>query len=189
MEGTQFTIRRKVFTLFGAKFHVYNAEGHLLGFCKQKAFKLKEDIRFYSDETMTDERLIIRARSMIDFSAAYDVVDGTNQERVGVLQRKGFQSMFRDEWNVMDESETLVGVIREDSALRAMLRRIGPLGGAFPQEFHLTEPSGDKIAEFKTHFNPFVQRMTVTIAPDCPCNPLLVIAAGILLVAVEGRQK
>ena len=187
MEGTQFTIRRKVFTLFGAKFHVYNAEGHLLGFCKQKAFKLKEDIRFYSDETMTDERLIIRARSMIDFSAAYDVVDGTNQERVGVLQRKGFQSMFRDEWNVMDESEILVGVIREDSALKAMARRM--LSNLIPQEFHLTVPSGDKIAEFKTHFNPFVRRMTVTIAPDCPCNPLLVIAAGILLVAVEGRQK
>ena len=142
MEGTQFTIRRKVFTLLGAKFHVYNAEGRLLGFCKQKAFKLKEDIRFYSDETMTDERLIIRARSMIDFSAAYDVVDATNQERVGVLQRKGFQSMFRDEWNVMDESETPVGVIREDSALRAMLRRMGALGSLFPQEFHLLLADG-----------------------------------------------
>ena len=36
MAETQFTIRRKVFTFLGAKFHIYNAEGGLLGFCKQK---------------------------------------------------------------------------------------------------------------------------------------------------------
>jgi hypothetical protein len=189
VEGTEFTIRRKVLTLFGAKFHVYNAEGRLLGFCKQKAFKLKEDIRFYADETMTEERLVITARSIIDFSAAYDVIDGASQEPVGVLQRKGFESFFRDEWTVTDEEGVLVGTIREDSAWMAMLRRIDTLGGLLPQTYHLTDPTGEAIAEFKTHFNPFVHRMTVTITPECPCNPLLIIAAGILLMAVEGRQK
>jgi hypothetical protein len=189
MEGTEFTIRRKILTLFGAKFHVYNAEGRLLGFCKQKAFKLKEDIRFYTDETMREERLVISARSIIDFSAAYDVIDAQNQDPVGVLQRKGFESFFRDEWMVMDEEGGLVGVIREDNVWMAMLRRIEWLSMFFPESLYLTDASGVKIAEFRTHFNPFVHRMTVTVAPECPCNPLLVIAAGILLIAVEGRQK
>jgi hypothetical protein len=43
MSQTQFTIRRKVLTLLGAKFHIYNAQGDLIGFSRQKAFKLKED--------------------------------------------------------------------------------------------------------------------------------------------------
>ncbi len=187
MEGTTFTIRRKVFTLFGAKFHVYNAEGGLIGFCQQKAFKLKEDIRFYSDETMSEERLVIKARSIIDFSAAYDVVDGRTQEPVGVLQRKGFESMFRDEWTMTDDQGDLVGSVREDSAFMAFVRRV--FNNLIPQTFHLTDPAGTMLAEFKTHFNPFIHRMTVTIAPDPPCNPLLIIAAGILLVAIEGRKN
>ena len=41
---------------------MYDGRGALIGLSKQKAFKLKEDIRFYTDETMTEERLLIQAR-------------------------------------------------------------------------------------------------------------------------------
>ena len=80
---SQYTIRRKVFTLLGAKFHVYNSSGELIGFSKQKAFKLKEDIRFYSDESMATEVLSINARSIVDFSAAYDVNDSKTGQKIG----------------------------------------------------------------------------------------------------------
>ena len=98
MTAAIYTIRRKVFTFLGAKFHIYNADGALIGFCSQKAFKLKEDIRIYSDETMSNERLAINARSVIDFSAAYDVTDSVNNVKLGALRRKGLASLFRDAW-------------------------------------------------------------------------------------------
>ena len=183
---TEFTIRRKILTVFGAKFHIYNAAGNLLGFCKQKAFRLKEDIRVYTDETMSDERLVIKARSAIDFSAAYDVVDSREQRKIGALRRKGFKSMFRDEWQVLDENDHEVGTIREDSAWMALFRRY--LSNLIPQSFHLKDLQGQDLATFRTHFNPFVHRMTVSVFPDGPLDAMLVLAAGILLVAVEGRQ-
>jgi hypothetical protein len=183
---TEFTIRRKVLTVFGAKFHIYNAAGNLLGFCKQKAFRLKEDIRVYSDETMSDERLVIKARSAIDFSAAYDVVDSREQRKVGALRRKGFTSMFRDEWQVLDENDHEVGTIREDNAWMALFRRY--LSNLIPQSFHLKDLHGQELAMFRTHFNPFIHRMTVSVFPDCPLDAMLVLSAGILLVAIEGRQ-
>jgi hypothetical protein len=184
--ATEFTIRRKILTVFGAKFHIYNAAGNLLGFCKQKAFRLKEDIRVYSDETMSDERLVIKARSAIDFSAAYDVVDSREQRKIGALRRKGFKSMFRDEWQVLDENDHEVGTIREDNAWMALFRRY--LSNLIPQSFHLQDLQGQDLATFKTHFNPFVHRMTVSVFPDGPLDAMLILAAGILLVAVEGRQ-
>ena len=187
MAETQFTIRRKVFTFLGAKFHIYNAEGGLLGFCKQKAFKLKEDIRVYADETMSEERLVIRARSIVDISAAYDVIDSNAQATIGVLQRKGLKSIFRDEWTVLDENESEIGIIKEDSALMATLRRFA--SNLIPQSYHLKDNSGHELAEFRTHFNPFVHRMTVTVYSDCPLHPFLILAAGVLLVAIEGRQQ
>lgn len=186
MEGTQFTIRRKVFTLFGAKFHIYNAEGGLIGFCKQKAFKLKEDIRIYTDETMSDERLVIKARSIIDISAAYDVVDSREQSRIGVLQRRGLKSFLRDEWVVLDKNENKIGTIKEDSAALALFRRL--VLNVIPQVFHLRDDTGRELAEFRTHFNPFVHRMTVTVDPECHLDPLLILSGGVLLVAIEGRQ-
>lgn len=188
MSGTQFTIRRKVFTFFGAKFHIYDAEGNLLGFCKQKAFKLKEDIRIYTDETMQHERLVISARKMLDISAAYDVVDSVNGVKLGALKRQGLKSMFRDSWIVMDENDGEIGTLKEDSAAMAMLRRF-VVGSLLPQKFHLKDQEQHDIAEFRTHFNPFVHKMTVSVYPDCPLHAMLVLAAGVLLVAIEGRQQ
>ena len=70
----------------------------------------------------------------------------------------------------------------------ALLRRF--LGGALiPQKFKLRDANGDELAEFRTHFNPFIHRMTVTVFPDSTINPYLILAAGILLVAIEGRQN
>ena len=70
--GEKYTIRRKVFKVFGAGFHIYAADGQLAGYCKQKAFKLKEDLRVFTDESQSDELFRISARSIIDFSSTYD---------------------------------------------------------------------------------------------------------------------
>ncbi|MCH7988345.1 MAG: hypothetical protein IID46_04245 [Planctomycetes bacterium] len=187
MAATEYTIRKKVFTLFGAKFHIYNSQGDLIGFCKQKAFKLKEDIRIFTDESMTKEQMKIAARSIIDFSASYDVTESSTQKRLGALQRKGLKSLFRDEWIVLDDNENEIGTIKEDSMLLAMFRRY--FFNFLPQKYHLSDQSGTQHAEFRSHLNPFIQKMTVTVYPDSPIHPLLILAAGVLLVAIEGRQQ
>ena len=56
----------------------------------------REDIRVYTDETKSDERVIIKARSIIDFGAAYDVIDSKQQQKVGALKRKGWSSRKRE---------------------------------------------------------------------------------------------
>lgn len=187
MPAAEYTIRRKVFTFLGAKFHVYNSEGKVIGFSKQKAFKLKEDIRIFTDETLTEERAAIKARAIIDFSAAYDVIDTKKQVKVGALKRKGWSSILRDSWIVMDENDREIGQIQEDSMAMALLRRF--LSNLIPQHFHLRDTTGTELADFRTHFNPFIHRMTVTVHENCTLSPILVLSAGVLLVAIEGRQQ
>jgi hypothetical protein len=189
MPAVEYTIRRKVLTLFGAKFHVYKADGTLIGFSQQKAFKLKEDIRVFTDESMAEERVRIHARAIIDFSAAYDVLDSKTQTKVGALKRKGWSSMLRDAWIVMDANDNEIGQIQEDSAMMAFARRfIEFISMLFPQKYHLRDKTGTELATFQTHFNPFVHKMTVTVHEHCTLSPILVLAAGVLLVAIEGRQ-
>ena len=85
-----YLLRRQFFKLFGAAFHIYGPDGQLAFYSKQKAFRLKEDIRLYADESATQEVLTILARSWLDFAAAYDVIDAQTGEKVGGLKRRGF---------------------------------------------------------------------------------------------------
>ena len=190
MPDIEYTIRRKVFTIMGAKFHIYDGAGNLIGFSKQKAFKLKEDIRVYRDESMQQEFLTIGARSIIDFAAAYDIMDPKSNRRLGVLKRAGLSSIFRDKWMVFDENENQIGTIEEDSAFLAIVRRLHDFAAALlPQGFSLKDGNGTVYAEYRTHVNPFVHKLSVRVLENCPLDQAVPLAAGVLLIAIEGRQR
>ncbi|MDF2650344.1 MAG: hypothetical protein K0Q73_6149 [Paenibacillus sp.] len=184
---TQYLLRKKILTLAGAKFHIYDNSGDLVLYSQMKAFKLKEDIRLYGDETMQEELITIQARSAIDFSAIYDVKDGVTGERVGSLQRKGMKSILKDEWVILSPSEREIGLIKEDSALMALLRRF--LTNLIPQKFNV-EMNGRTITVFEQNFNPMVSKLNVDFSLDT-ANQLdrrLGLAAAVLILAIEGNQ-
>ncbi len=185
---TEYTIRRQIFTLAGGKFDIYDANGQQIGFSRQKAFKLKEDIEVFTDESMARSLISIKARSIVDFSAAYDVNDSQSGTKIGALRRKGWSSMMRDAWEVLDVGDNLVSEISEDSVVMSLIRRFVPMGNLIPQKFHIGDESMP-MAEYRTHFNPFVHKMTVSIYPGRPIHPMLVLAGGVLLLAIEGRQE
>lgn len=182
-----YLVRRQIFKLLGAAFHIYDPNGNVAFYSKQKAFKLKEDIRVYTGEDMKSEVLTIKARSIIDFSAAYDVVDPATQTKVGALKRKGMKSILKDEWIILDANEREIGLIQEDSMMLALVRRF--LTALVPQSYDGTI-NNQKVCHFKQNFNPFVTKITLDFSMDM--NKLLDrrlgIAAAILLCAIEGKQ-
>ena len=184
----QYIIRRKVFQFFGSSFHIYDSLGNVVFFSKQKAFKLKEDIRVFASEQMTEEVLSVKARNVVDFSAAYDVVDSTTGEKVGALRRKGWSSIVRDEWQILDASDNVIGSIKEDSMGMALLRRF--LSNLIPQKFH-GEVNGQTVWTFQQNFNPFVLKITLDFSMDRQniLDRRLGVAAAVLLCAIEGRQE
>jgi uncharacterized protein YxjI len=184
----QFWVRRKILTLFSQQFHIYDPANNLLGFCKQKAFKLKEDIRIYADEGMSRELLAIKARSIIDISVTLDVNDSVSGQRIGALRRKGLKSAFlRDEWTILDGNDMAIGSIHEDSMLLGLIRR--HVTNLIPQtyDFHF---NGREIGKAKQNFNIFVPKMQVDLSGDQArqLDRRLALAAVILLMAIEGRQ-
>jgi uncharacterized protein YxjI len=184
----RYVIRRKFFKLFGGAFHIYDEAGGLAFYSKMKAFKLKEDLRIFTDEDMREEVLNIQARSIIDFGATYDITDSKTGERLGALRRKGLKSMLRDEWLVLDTRDQQVGVIQEDSLMLAMVRRL--LTNLVPQTFSGTVGT-TQVLSFRQHFNPFIQRISLDFSMD-RLNQLdrrVGIAAAVLLCAIEGRQQ
>jgi uncharacterized protein YxjI len=182
-----YLIRRKVFKLAGGAFHIFDPQGQLVMYSHMKAFKLKEDIRLFTGEDMREELLAIHARTVLDFSATYDVTDSQTGEKLGALRRKGMRSLLRDEWLLLDTTDREVGLIREDSLGKALLRRF--LTNLVPQSFD-AEMAGRKVATLRQNFNPFVLKLTVDFTPDQTraLDRRLGLAAAILLCAIEGRQ-
>ncbi|MCK5342400.1 MAG: hypothetical protein KAR20_03300 [Candidatus Heimdallarchaeota archaeon] len=183
-----YLVRRKIFKLFGAAFHIYDPDGNVAFYSKMKAFKMKEDIRLYTSEDMQTEVLSIKARSIIDFSAAYDVVETNTNTKIGALKRKGMKSILKDEWIILDAEDNQIGFVKEDSALLAMVRRF--LTNIIPQKYH-GEINGERVCEFKQNFNPFVVKINLDYSMDNKglLDRRLGIAAAVLLCAIEGKQS
>ena len=184
----RYLLKRQVFALAGT-FRYFDPQGNLIMFSQQKMFKLKEDIRVFSDESKTQEVLQIKARSVIDFSAAYDVIDSANGQKVGALRRKGLKSLLRDEWEVLDVNDQIIGRLFEDSPGLALLRRLF-LGSLLPQNYDITV-NGQHVVDLKQRFNPFRYELDVDFSLDTAnvIDRRVGLAAGILLAAIEGKQR
>jgi hypothetical protein len=188
-QHTTYFARKKFWKLFGGEIRIYDGDKkELLFFVKQKAFKLKEDIRVFSDESASKELLHIGARSVIDFSASYDVTDAATNQRVGTIRRRGFKSLLRDSWELLDAKEQVIGSVTEDSMVLALFRRF--VSALVPQTFHIQV--GDAIAGvLKQTFNPFVPTFRIDFSMDQAgkLDRRLGIAIVILLQIIEGRQE
>ncbi len=182
-----YLLKRQAIALTG-KFRFYDPAGRLVMFSEQKMFRLREDIRVYDSEDKSREVLSIKARQIMDFSAAYDVVDTELNQKVGVLRRKGLRSILRDEWEVLDANDRVIGQLFEDSIPMALLRRL-VLGSWLPQNYDLTVGE-TRVADLRQNFNLFRYELNLDFSMDT-INRLdrrVGIAAGILLAAVEGKQ-
>ena len=154
-QQTRYTLKRQVFALTG-KVRIYTPDGALAMYSEQKMFKLREDIRVYTDEGKTKELLWIQARQVLDFAAAYDVTDSATGQVVGTLRRKGFRSMVRDAWEILSPEEQLLAVIREDSMAKALLRRL-LLGSLLPQSYEIVMGQEQVVGHLDQRFGALLE--------------------------------
>jgi len=182
-------IRRRFFSFPHSHFHVYDSDDQQILYARMKGFRLREDLRLYADEGRQQERLAIRTEQIIDFAAAYEVTDVNSGAVIGTLKRRGLRSMLRDEWVMTDPEGTELARIQEDSTLKALVRRLVDAAAfLLPQRYHI-EGDGRTLATYQQNLNPIRQRLDVAIiATATGLDPRLILAAGVLLMAIEGRQ-
>jgi hypothetical protein len=184
----RYVARKRLLTLFGQRFQVSDPAGGPVAFVRQKAFRLREDIRVYRSEEETEQLLWIRARKILDFASAYDVVEAGTEGKIGALRRRGFASLVRDQWEIFGPDDEPLGRVAEESLGLALVRRL--LSGLVPQRFTFFV-DGRPVGHVRQRFNPFVLTYDVDFTVDTAraLPPPLGLAAVILLLAIEGRQE
>jgi len=186
-----YVITKKLLQAFGGTFYLYDANENLVLWASQKAFKLKEDFRIYSDENKSQEILRVSARSILDFSAAYDVYDSQSNQKLGAFKRQGLKSSFvQDTWTLMDWNDAEIGMCQEDSAFMGVVRRFVDYANLLiPQRYDVIV-GGQQIATFQQGRNPFSSRMEIQFdQPNVAYDRRLVLALAMLLEAIEGKQR
>ena len=187
-ELDSYLCRRKVVALTG-KIHVYDERENLVAFTKQKAFKLREDIRIFADEAEQEPLLSINARQIIDIGATYDVrtADGAS---LGALRRKALASIVKDQWKILADGDAEIGSVDEDSTGKALARRFIPLMNIFLTQNYTVVANGAGVAGFARNMNPFVSKLQVSLVPgQVALDRRLVLATAVLLLLIEGKQN
>lgn len=97
-----------------SQIYIRDANGSLLGYVKQKLFKLKEDINIFADESQTQIRFNIKADRVIDFSARYNFTDGSGRQ-IGAIKRQGMRSIWKANYDIFDASGNQSLNIKEEN--------------------------------------------------------------------------
>ncbi|HJX85278.1 MAG TPA: hypothetical protein VJ723_13125 [Candidatus Angelobacter sp.] len=183
----RFIARQKIIAL-APQFRFTDLNGNTLAFLRQKVLTLKDEIHVYTDDTLTTELLLIKARQIIDWGAAFDVTDSITHQKVGTLKRRGWKSLLRAEWTIMDAQDQEIGKFQEGSKLLAFLRRT--VSKLLPQSYNF-EIRGQQVGIVKQRVAFLAPRMDADFSTD-PGRTLdrrLAAAAVVLLMSVEGREQ
>ncbi len=97
-----------------SQIYIRDADDALLGYVKQKLFKLKEDINVFADENQAELLFNIKADRVLDFSAKYNFTD-VRGKLLGSIKRKGMRSIFKANYEIYDEREVQVMKINEEN--------------------------------------------------------------------------
>ena len=162
-----------------------------VAFVRQKKLAIKEDIRFYADESQTEELFRIKARALMEFGGRYDVTTPAG-ERVGVLEKVFGKSLLRSTWSIMAADEQELAVAKERSVPVAILRRVidaVPYGDFIPIPFHFTIDDGERhIGDLNRRFGVRdTYDLDVSGDTERKIDRRLAVSLGIALDALQSR--
>jgi uncharacterized protein YxjI len=136
--------------------YIRDANNNLLGYVKQKMFKLKDDINIFADEQQTQLLFNIKADRIIDWSANFSFTDARGNY-LGSIKRQGRRSIWKASYDIFDGHGTQVMKISEENgwikvgdALFGELPLVGMLSGyVFNPSYIVTRPDGSPVARLK----------------------------------------
>lgn len=100
---------------WGPQIVVRDAQDRQIFFVHQKALKLKEDVRVYSDQSKSQELYQMKADRVIDWSAQYNFTDNSTGMAMGAVKREGMRSLWSARYNISNESGQITHHIMEDN--------------------------------------------------------------------------
>jgi uncharacterized protein YxjI len=168
-----------------------SSPGQPLAFVRQKKLAIKEDIRFFADETEAEELFRIKARAVFEVRGRFDITTPEG-ERIGLLEKVFGISLLRSTWRIYDANEQQVALVQEKSMPIAILRRaidLVPYGELIPIVFQFTIlMDGREVGELRRPIG-LRDRYILKLSgdPDRRIDRQVAVALAIALDALQSR--
>lgn len=172
-------------------------QSDLVAFAEQKRFAFKEKMTIYKDESKESVLFEIKARTVIDLGARYDIRDESGQV-LGVAGKAFGASLLRSTWHIFrpGQEDKPALIVKERSKTLAIVRRLWefvPVVGDIPffVKYHFDFVSSDtgqveasytKTTNFRDHYRLDIQD---DAAEDIGWQ--VFVAMGIMLDALQSR--
>ena len=170
--------------------------GQPICYVRQKMFKFKEDIRFYTDDSRSTELLRIKARQRFDPRARYDVT-AADGSKIGEIQKVFGASLLRSTYRLYDATGREVATAAEANMGVALLRRlvffipyVENVANWLPIPYHFVfERDGAELGSHRRHTWKLRDTYTLDLSRD-PSRTLdrrLVLAIAVGMDALQAR--
>ncbi len=180
-------IRKKVLAIAN-QYWIEDHAGSLLGYSKQKLLKLKEDIRIYTDESMTSELFRIQQQQIVDAWGNFAAIDSATNTVLGYVKRRALASAFvRDEWEVRDAAGQLIGEMHESTG-RGLARKYVPGGKLIPEKITL-ELGGKPVVQINQRFKVIGDIWDIEVQAVPPSFDRRVLVSCALLMGMIERAR
>jgi uncharacterized protein YxjI len=179
-----------------AQFTVTDVDGNVICYVKQKLFKLKEDIKVYSDRDKVNLLYSFRADRILDFSANYGFFD-KNDVRFGNIKRKGMRSLWRAEYLIDGENQQEL-TLKEDSVfIRFMdgcISSFGIIGLCcsglvFHPSYTVTRADGSELMRCKKMAAVFESKFKIELLTQMSETEEIQVLLGIMMMMILERAR
>lgn len=182
-----YRIRKKVLAIAN-QYWIEDAHGQQLGYSRQKLLRIKENIRVFSDDSMTTELFRIQQEQIIDMWGTFAVIDSATNTCVGKLRRQALSSGFYvDEYLLLDANGQVLGRVAERSG-RGLVRKYLPGGSLVPEQL-VVEFQGQPVAEIKQQFKVIGDIWEVDCSRVPPQFDRRVLLSAMLLMGMIERDR
>ena len=179
-----------------SQIYIRDNNGQLIGYVKQKLFKLKEDINVFADENQTQLLFNIKADRVIDFSAKYNFT-AANGNNIGSIKRQGMRSIWKAHYEISDSKDQQIFKINEESAwvmvfdsLIGEVPIVGMFTGyMFNPAYIISKQDGTPIARLHKEKAFFESKFIFTPQIQIESNEETLVLLGILMMALLERMR
>lgn len=177
-------------------FTATDSSGKTVAYVKQKLFKLKEDITIYDNEDKTNVNFKIKADKWIDFSTAYSFTDNSGTE-LGKIARKGWASIWKAKYELIDQNQKLQYHIREENAwVKVMDGVLGQIpilgfftGYFFNPSYIVTNEKDEIIVRLKKEASFFGRKFEVSKIKEIDTDDKERIILGLMMMILLERRR
>lgn len=165
-------------------YRVHAAGGQVVALVEQPRLRLRAELVMYADEAQLQPILVLKNRRLAAVNMEHDLFDAASGERLGVIRTRGWRSIWRNTWDILDARERPAGQMLEDGPWfwRRIIRFL-------PGRHHI-ELGGRVVARIAQRFHLFRREFQLEILPvDDPIEPRFAIACTLIAMMADLRRE